>query len=184
MSLMKYGLAGALAILGALAPAHAALYNAGSDPAAFPFADIFSKSVTAPVVVDFSLTSLSKVNSSFLVEGSGFTGNYELFKADGTNLVTLPLAIVPPLPPFPGSPPFPGLETTGFTSTLPTGSYYFEFVVTSGSVSGDFFTGVVATKSVSAVPETTTWAMMLMGFLGVGFVAYRRKVSGSNIRFA
>lgn len=36
---------------------------------------------------------------------------------------------------------------------------------------------------VTAVPEASTWAMMVLGFLGVGFVAYRRK-SGSQFRFA
>jgi choice-of-anchor C domain-containing protein len=29
--------------------------------------------------------------------------------------------------------------------------------------------------AVTAIPEASTWAMMLLGFLGVGFVAYRRK---------
>jgi hypothetical protein len=29
--------------------------------------------------------------------------------------------------------------------------------------------------SVSAIPEPSTWAMMLLGFAGVGFMAYRRK---------
>jgi choice-of-anchor C domain-containing protein len=29
--------------------------------------------------------------------------------------------------------------------------------------------------SVTAVPEASTWAMMILGFFGVGFVAYRRK---------
>jgi hypothetical protein len=29
--------------------------------------------------------------------------------------------------------------------------------------------------SVSAVPEPATWAMMILGFMGVGFMAYRRK---------
>jgi hypothetical protein len=29
--------------------------------------------------------------------------------------------------------------------------------------------------SVAAVPEPATWAMMILGFLGVGFMAYRRK---------
>lgn len=29
----------------------------------------------------------------------------------------------------------------------------------------------------SAVPEPATWAMMILGFLGIGFVAYRRKSS-------
>jgi hypothetical protein len=36
---------------------------------------------------------------------------------------------------------------------------------------------------VSAVPETSTWAMMLLGFAGVGFMAYRRK-SKPAFRFA
>jgi hypothetical protein len=31
------------------------------------------------------------------------------------------------------------------------------------------------TASVSAVPEPSTWAMMILGFTGVGFMAYRRK---------
>lgn len=37
----------------------------------------------------------------------------------------------------------------------------------------------------SAVPEPGTWAMMVLGFLGLGFVAYRRKgrASGSSFRF-
>jgi len=28
---------------------------------------------------------------------------------------------------------------------------------------------------VSGVPEPSTWAMMLLGFAGIGFMAYRRK---------
>jgi hypothetical protein len=35
-------------------------------------------------------------------------------------------------------------------------------------------TGFVG-ATISAVPEPSTWAMMILGFLGVGFVAYRRK---------
>jgi hypothetical protein len=33
------------------------------------------------------------------------------------------------------------------------------------------------------VPEPSTWAMMILGFMGVGFMAYRRK-GGSTFRFA
>jgi hypothetical protein len=40
-----------------------------------------------------------------------------------------------------------------------------------------------ADNSVSAVPETSTWAMMILGFMGIGFLAYRRK-SGPNFRIA
>ena len=30
-------------------------------------------------------------------------------------------------------------------------------------------------NTVSAVPEPSTWAMMILGFAGIGFMAYRRK---------
>jgi hypothetical protein len=35
--------------------------------------------------------------------------------------------------------------------------------------------GVFADNGVSAVPESPTWAMMFLGFIGVGFLAYRRR---------
>jgi PEP-CTERM motif len=38
--------------------------------------------------------------------------------------------------------------------------------------SGNFEIGAAA---VAAVPEPSTWAMMILGFAGVGFMAYRRK---------
>ena len=37
--------------------------------------------------------------------------------------------------------------------------------------------------SVTAVPEASTWAMMILGFAGVGFTAYRRK-NKHSFRFA
>jgi PEP-CTERM motif len=36
----------------------------------------------------------------------------------------------------------------------------------------------------SAVPEPSTWAMMILGFYGVGFMAYRRKQNGLALRLA
>ena len=35
--------------------------------------------------------------------------------------------------------------------------------------------GIVPTSFVTPVPEPSTWAMLLLGFAGVGFMAYRRK---------
>jgi hypothetical protein len=78
---------------------------------------------------------------------------------------------------------FGGL-TTGVT-VLPT----FTDIVTTGGL----LTFTDATKvyligsstgnneggNTSAVPELSTWAMMLIGFTGVGFVAYRRTKKGS-----
>jgi hypothetical protein len=34
---------------------------------------------------------------------------------------------------------------------------------------------VFTMSEIAAVPEASTWAMMLIGFMGVGFLAYRRK---------
>jgi len=39
---------------------------------------------------------------------------------------------------------------------------------------GDY-NDLVLQFTVTAVPEPTTWAMMLIGFAGIGFLAYRRK---------
>ena len=38
--------------------------------------------------------------------------------------------------------------------------------------------------NVSSVPEPSTWAMMILGFFGVGFMAYRRKQNGPAFRVA
>jgi hypothetical protein len=37
---------------------------------------------------------------------------------------------------------------------------------------------------VDAVPEPSTWAMMILGFAGVGFMAYRRRQNGPALRVA
>ena len=51
-------------------------------------------------------------------------------------------------------------NTASFTfDPLPAGVSYT-------SASGDFLT---------AVPEPSTWAMMILGFAGIGFLTYRRR---------
>jgi PEP-CTERM motif len=65
-----------------------------------------------------------------------------------------------------------GLETGNPTEAIsevsigPTGSIGFEFL--------PFGTNFILT---AAVPEPSTWAMMILGFAGVGFMAYRRRNS-------
>jgi len=44
--------------------------------------------------------------------------------------------------------------------------------------SGEFFVAN-GTLNASAVPEPSTWAMMILGFCGLGFLAYRRKQNGA-----
>lgn len=46
---------------------------------------------------------------------------------------------------------------------------------------GNLRTGLVTgfNEHVAAVPEASTWAMMMLGFAGVGFLTYRRRY-GAN----
>jgi hypothetical protein len=57
-------------------------------------------------------------------------------------------------------------------------------VSTETSVGFDYLKqiGFGLAPNVSAVPEASTWAMMILGFMGVGFLAYRRK-SQTAMRF-
>ena len=59
------------------------------------------------------------------------------------------------------------------------GDYYLDL-----SGSGGSSAGYGGTLSVSAVPEPSTWAMMILGFFGLGFMAYRRKSAGNGFRLA
>jgi len=42
---------------------------------------------------------------------------------------------------------------------------------------------VVDDISIKSVPEASTWAMMLLGFLGVGLLGYRRRTSNNSVKF-
>ncbi|MBT1512560.1 PEPxxWA-CTERM sorting domain-containing protein [Bradyrhizobium sp. SRL28] len=44
-----------------------------------------------------------------------------------------------------------------------------------GAQSLGIFGGNIVFDVTAAVPEPSTWAMMILGFAGVGFMAYRRK---------
>jgi hypothetical protein len=46
------------------------------------------------------------------------------------------------------------------------------------------FANLSVTTAVAAVPEPSTWAMMILGFCGLGFMAYRKKQNGSAFNVA
>jgi hypothetical protein len=64
-----------------------------------------------------------------------------------------------------------------------TGVDYVDIVgVSSGTcfagyacTSGFYLNDIAVNDPVSAVPEPSTWAMLILGFAGIGFMAYRRK---------
>lgn len=80
----------------------------------------------------------------------------------------------------PGSTNFTA-ETISFTSDI-TGTGLFNFAGTVGN-NGDTNVAVDAVQ-VASVPEPSTWAMMILGFVGLGFMAYRRKQNGPAFRVA
>ena len=75
------------------------------------------------------------------------------------------------------------LASTGFAPT----SYGFSFwpaLDSSGAIPEFAPDNATFTASVAAVPEPSTWAMMILGFFGIGFMAYRRKQNGPALRLA
>jgi hypothetical protein len=85
----------------------------------------------------------------------------------------------------------PGASVTGFMFDSTLSPTQLEAAVGSGPGAGDptstFFTyiaapladpgfqGVAEPSAVAAVPEPSTWAMLILGFAGLGFMAWRRK---------
>ena len=70
----------------------------------------------------------------------------------------------------------PNCQGFGGSAVLTAGDYYLDLSGTGGGSAG-----YGGTLSVSAVPEPSTWAMMILGFFGVGFMAYRRKSSAFRL---
>ena len=74
-----------------------------------------------------------------------------------------------------------------FSFTLGAGTYQLSFVVENFAQNGgnpsSLDVAINERSGVSAVPEPSTWAMMLLGLLSVGFMAYRRKPS-ARLRLA
>ena len=95
------------------------------------------------------------------------------------------------LPQFSG-----GNHFTGPFETDIVGSFFIPLNATSAVLSGTFGNSVNPNSSgvdlffgpttgiTTAVPEPSTWAMMILGFFGVGFLAYRRKSRGPALRLA
>ncbi len=69
--------------------------------------------------------------------------------------------------------------TSFFSGALTGDNYLLSFVVDNFKQNGGNPSGLDV--EVAAVPEASTWAMMILGFLGLGFLGYRKK---SSLRLA
>jgi len=78
-----------------------------------------------------------------------------------------------------------GPGQNGFTLTAINGETINSFrVVSVGGVIEDFEHYRVDVATVAAVPEASTWAMMLLGFAGVGLFGMRRRAGSRAMRMA
>jgi hypothetical protein len=79
------------------------------------------------------------------------------------------------------------LSTLDFTANLSAGQHTLSLEVTRRfapaiGVDAEYFDNA-SLNVVAAVPEPSTWAMIILGFAGVGFIAHRRK-GGPSVRLA
>jgi hypothetical protein len=68
------------------------------------------------------------------------------------------------------------LDSFGASSTADlahTGTLHIDVLTPGGSLT--FFSGSNYSSTPGAIPEASTWAMSVLGFAGIGFMAYRRK---------
>jgi hypothetical protein len=71
------------------------------------------------------------------------------------------------------------------TFTANSNSTLLSFIDTQGAFNaGIYLDDVSVTPLTAGVPEPSTWAMMILGFVSIGFMAYRRKQNGSALGVA
>ena len=73
-------------------------------------------------------------------------------------------------------------DFAGFGGWSIDGDVIKSILVTTDAVGGFNQVKHLEFSVASAVPEPSTWAMMLLGFAGVGFLAYRRRSNGVAVR--
>jgi PEP-CTERM motif len=152
-SLISIGAFAQVTPLGNLDPASAGSYNETVPMGAIDVAGTFE--LTKEAITALSATIA--VNN-----GSMYTpGDLELLEGS-TVIESVPLALM-------------GHQyTASFSEILGPGEYTAEITGTDNVKK----LGVGGTVTTSGVPEPSTWAMMALGFIGLGYAAFRRNAKG------
>ena len=115
-----------------------------------------------------SLTGTLLGDSFSVTQTTGYGGFDTIFITSGITLVT---NIVTPY----------GGQGIGASGPSSSGFFFFNPTASEPGLSftftpsGETTTAGTVSSEVAAVPEPSTWAMMILGFFGVGYMAYRRK---------
>jgi hypothetical protein len=137
----------------------------------------------------FTITGTQNANGSVLV--TGITGTFDGSTITGltTNNLAGPDQMISP-----GSTQAVDGSGLGFSLAdgadlqmfAPGGSVEANTLAAEGVVelSGTLRNSFADLTLTAAVPESSTWAMLILGFMGVGFMAYRRKQNGPALRLA
>jgi hypothetical protein len=74
---------------------------------------------------------------------------------------------------------------TGNLQAFTNAPFFVDPIASFQNAAGSAFSiEITGPSSTPTVPEPSTWAMMLLGFAGIGFMAYRRKQNGPALRLA
>jgi hypothetical protein len=151
----------------------------------------FSNSVLGTTFIDdytFTLSgspqfvAFASATNSYAGPGdfiSNFTGQLFSFGADLAYNTVDDFAVNPPAVAHPCTDNPTACQELSGSAILAAGGYYLQFQGTGGGTAG--YGGDLTTAPIAAIPEPSTWAMMILGFAGIGFMAYRR---GAQFRFA
>ena len=74
-------------------------------------------------------------------------------------------------------PSLPCRDRTCYFSRFPVGSFFAVGTYIGQDFNGERSDLIVSEYTASGVPEASTWAMMLLGFGGIGFASYRDRES-------
>lgn len=139
---------------------------AGSTDDVVPFTDIIAKGATTfsdswTFTVASEEEIVATISAQVVGTQAGASGTFELIGPTGVVLISDSITSAMQ---FFGA----GLGEIELTP----GTYTLDYVGTLTAQSGP--TTLAGAITVSAVPEISTWLMLLAGFAGLGFLAYRR----------
>jgi hypothetical protein len=78
-----------------------------------------------------------------------------------------------------------GNTSANYSNSFVLGANEFiDFAVGYGADGNFSFDSTSINATITGTPEPSTWAMMILGFAGIGFMAYRRKQNGQAFRIA